>query len=169
MRTNRENLPIFIQVDKSLLGYLCTALNEDAKMVLVNLRDMATIALDRLQTKSYGQMTWTKVQYPNTTFHLKIRCKIGQNHLLKIAHRQEYEDKFVSDTGFTRSKKRQELKEFWSRFRDWQNNNPFQYVHYDYNALIIEVMLYGKASYIILSQEEIDTILVENILLAPEE
>lgn len=164
-----ENLPIYIKVNKSLLGYMCTIVKEDPKMVLVNLRDMAETALDRLKGRNYGRSTWTKIKYPNTDFHLKLQCKACDNSELRRKHWLQHELKFSKETGIDKPNTKNGKPDFWHEFYKWKEKNPDPNANYNYDSLIIEATLFGAAACIMLSQEEIDTILVENILLAPEE
>ncbi len=168
---NRKDLEVVISVDRVVLGYLAAVTKQDPQMVMVNLRDMSNVAVERLQNRDHGRKTWTIIQYPNTEMKIRATASISYNSHLSGRHHQEYEDSFKQQTGAARPTKRKEWNKstFWEDFTKWQKENPYPYKDYNYDCLMVEFEMSGRQSYVVLTQNEIDTILVEQILLAPPE
>jgi hypothetical protein len=181
MSDERKSLPIFVKVNRIIIGYLAAVTKTEPQLVMVNLRDMANAAIERLQGRNgnWGN-TWTNVQYPGTDLKIRCSCTIGHNSDLMSQHRAAYEKRFKEETGLVyprRSRKkgfdfelyRKQSDEYHKSWQAWCLANPDPNRGFDYKALIAEFDVKGQQSYVTMSQDDIDTFLVENILLAPPE
>lgn len=166
---NRNELPILIKANRTTVGFLSAQTKTDPKMVLVNLRDMANMAIERLKSRTGRQKkTWTSVTYPNTDMRFKIDIEISMNYILRQAHYDEVYSRFLADGGIDRiiTRKQNNYSEHAKSWNDWSNKNPNPYKDYDYTCIMVECTYKPKNEFITLSQEEIDTILIEDILFA---
>lgn len=175
-----RNAQIVVQINMTILGYLAAITKTDAKMVMANLRDLAHTTVERLRQRDHGYSTWSKVTYPGTgDLPLKVKCCLGVHQELLDRHRREHEARCEQEIGlkYVRarygSKKWDAAKEnnekYYKARSEWHNNNPSQYKDYDYSALVVEFEIYGRARMVSMTQDEIETVLVESILLAPQE
>lgn len=171
MRTTvelKQNLPVYIKVDKTIVGYVAAVTKQSPRDIMILIRDMSSVALERyLTTTKYK--TWQKIQFPGTDLHFKIKCSREQNWELRNQHYREYLQKFEADSGLKRSKKRKEMQNYRKELDKWRSDNPYEYQTYDYTSLMIEACLYGKVSYIMMSQEEVEFAAIESLLLTPGE
>lgn len=181
MATDRKGMDIYIRVNRIVLGWLAAVSREDPKFVMANLRDMGNAAVERLQSRNgtWGS-TWTSVQYPGTDTKIRCTCKIDNNGDLMQAHRQQYEAQFAKEVGLTypkRSRKKdfdykvyqEKCNEYNNARQAWMNANPYPYRNFDYKCIMVEFDVKGRQSFVTMSQADIETFLVEDILLAPAE
>lgn len=170
---NSENAtaPVAVVADRTLIGFLAAVTNTDAKIVMCNLRDMATTVVDRLRGREYGWDTWGKVEYPGTGLKLRVSVKRQRNTYLHRRLQQEYHDRFEKETGHSwraRAKKKRQARD--AAWTEWSKVNPYPHVPKDLDVTYL--MTYFKVATdieVMMTQDEIDTTLVEQILLAPRE
>jgi hypothetical protein len=178
MARTERTAPVVVQINATILGYLAAITKTDAKMVMVNLRDIATATVDRLRERDHGYSTWSKVFYPGTgDLPLKVKCSLSYHQELRQKHWKEREERCHKEIGLTYirarwgSKKHAAAQENNNKYhaarQKWYNDNPDPYKDFDYSALLVEFEVYGRGRIISMTQDEIDTVLIEDILLAP--
>lgn len=168
--TERQQMPLIMKVDRVVVGYLSAVIKADPKMVMVTLRDMGNTVIDRFLSRNSGSRTWAVFSYPGSELRIKVKVGVGTDHVSFKLAQNEWELKFQQATGTVKTKNEMRGSNYYSLLRDWErkgNPNPTHITNYF--AVIAEFEIYGRKSYISMTQEEIDTILVENILLAPSE
>jgi hypothetical protein len=171
--SDKANDPVAVVIDRSLLGYLAAASKEDSNIVMCNLRDLATTVVDRLRNRTYGYGTWGNVIYPNINLKLKVTVNYECNGFLRQRVHAEHYEKFTKDTGVSmRGKlpKGLKKKDRYDMFSKWIQANPWPKLEPEVDAkYFMAVFKIAAESQIMMTQDEIDTVLVEQILLLPPE
>jgi hypothetical protein len=175
-KLNREELPIYVVADRSTIGYISALTKTDAKMVLVNMRDMANKAIERLKHRKHGKHTWTNITYPGCGMRFRVTVDITQNHKLRSEHEAERMNLYLSEggipyipsTGRWRSKnyKASNAVEHREAYHAWTLVNPSPYKDFNYECIVVTFIYKTDKDQIMISQDEIDTILIEEILFA---
>jgi hypothetical protein len=168
--SDNSNLPIFITCDKIVVGYVAALTKTDPKMVLVNLRDMAQVAVARLQKRKNARNAWTNVVYPNLNMRFRIHAEISRDHRAMKQHSEERMKLFLeSPDAVPYDHKLYNWHQHQQSYRKWEQQNPNPYANFDYRIMMVKCNYKPEDPMLTLSQEEIDTILVEDILFAGNE
>lgn len=165
--SDNSNLPIHITCDRIVIGYIAALTKTDPKMVLVNLRDMAQVAVARLQKRKNARNAWTNVVYPNLNMRFRIHAEVCRDHKAMKAHSDERMKLFLeSDGAVPYDHKVHNWHQHQQSYVKWEKSNPNPYTNYDYRIMMVKCNYKPEDPMLTLSQEEIDTILVEDILFA---
>lgn len=178
-----SNKPIILVADKTVITYITLLTKTEAKMVLVNLRDMSNKAIERLlgklveksgtgNARRYREAkTWTYIEYPGTEIRFRVDIRESIDYQLSSKHREEHQNKFLAHMGIERpvydKKKRAWIPDYvqtWTSFQNWCETNPDSNQGYDYSCIRVEFKYNPRNNNITISQDEIDTILIEDIL-----
>lgn len=178
------DLPIIITAQRSIIDYISAVTKTDAKMILVEMRDMSNKAIVRLQERlensksRHGESTWTYVTYPGTDMRFRVEVSTANNYHLQQLHAEERRKTYEAQGGlaYDRGKGRNpkvkgyrpsNWKEHNEAWITWQKENPSPYQGYDYKCIRSNFIYKPDGDIISISQSEIDTILIEDILFAP--
>jgi hypothetical protein len=192
-----DSLPIYLTADKAVITYISMLTKTEARMVLVNLRDMSNKAIERLKSRITPKnnthryhthaSTWTNITYPDTDVTFRVTIDQTYNHHLKSRHQEERRAVFLSEGNPIQlvfpeppkgKKKKKKADRDWNatNYREarahedaWHKANPGPYKDYDYTCIMAVFKYTPNNSSFVISQEEIDTILIEEILFAPSQ
>jgi hypothetical protein len=171
-RTPNSEQPVYIVVDKTTVGYLSTITKTDPKIIMCNLRDLGNVAIERLQNRTHGYHTWTKAVYPDTELKVKVDVRVQYNNLLACKHADEHRKRYEQATGDTLNKRgRNAKREAYHRYHEWckLNPEPWSQQKFNYQSMMVQFTIAdsGYKNLLMMSEDEINTVLVEEILLAP--
>lgn len=159
--TKNELLPIYVELDKILVGYLSNIAKMSINEVVSTIRDLADKPLQRLRSRPNGCNTHSDVTYPNTNIKLRIKCKNTINHFLVQKAYNEYMQSYFNHTGLTAD------DEWWGQqWRTYNITNPQPKV--DYSCLLITVEVRNRDNKMNLSDDDVALLAIESIFLGSE-
>ena len=176
-----NDLPVSVELDRSLVFMLAALSKSSLQEVSLNLMDLADACIVRLcKKKDKGYSARTKIVYPETSLLLNLLVKRSYNIELLVRDRVEFVDRFNKKFNSSITEK---------NIRSWNNYNstPYQLINSisnsqgarsycnkrcwpntgndKYETIKISASLNKDERLVSFTKKDLDTYLIENILL----
>lgn len=156
---HNSEYPVYIELDKTLVGYLASITGLSINEVVSTIRDLADKALQRLRKRKSGCLTYCYAAFPNTNVKFKIKCKKTHNSFRARQDRRGWENSFKRQFGLS------DRDPFWNHpeWRKWTSENPPPKV--DYSCIMVTATVYNDDQVMNLSDDEVSLLAIESIFL----
>jgi len=154
-----SELPIFMTVDKILVGYLASITNTTINEVVSTIRDLADKPLQRLRGRDQGKHTYCFAEYPGVGVCFKIKCERSWNYNQRRLDEEEYENRFRHENNCPPDQR------VWNHpnWQQWKTSNPQPRV--DYTCILITLEVRNSNNMMHLSDDEVSLLAIESIFL----
>ncbi len=162
-----KDLQVKVAIDTTFLGWLCAVTGDTPKMAMCNLYDLCDAPLTAL-LKRNGTWSSRKIQYPTDKLNLVLKVTAGRfcDSLKAGKDRGAWFDACKAATGVS-------PHENLPVVNKWKKSNPQPDAWNDpedkYNFIKCKFTIVGVDKEIVMTQHEMETLVVESILLGVDD